>query len=509
MNKDARLIFENYAKTLSVAVADSSAGLPIGKKPFDEDAEISPKKLVKKISNLPLLHHYFEDEILRSIEDAAGELTMANAGPQARVENPTAADLAIYQNLDKWSGPNPIGHETIDEGVQKLLDTFSKDLTQKVAKEYIKKYAYEDAAKYRRDNVDRTGTTNPENFKFLPGGDIYVKDEIMRQAVPRELAPEKPEGRVVDYQWKEVADYDPKKVYWNPSSHDDQRGLSPVEAHHQLNNIFEEFFGEGYDFRHFVDVLVNSGFEDPLKIMESLLRNPNIEKIRDLFARHDKWRTERKKEQLKRGSQEGEDYVTVKKYPNGYTWRQMISRAGCEREGALQDHCVGDYNPTRINSRIFALVDNKGDSHITIQVGQRFWGTDQIDDIQQIKGKRNSKPKPEYIPYIEDFISNKGGLPDARFGEKVHIGSGPAPTGKRDFSALHGFSNTGGIETPGPIVVTNDGENIGWEFHQEHSQYYPKGKAPSFTEYYDWIKGKVVPAEELEPWRSQNQNRNE
>ena len=221
MNKDTRLIFEDYAKSLNVAVADSSAGLPIGKKPFDEDAEISPKKLVKKISNLPLLHHYFEDEILRSIEDAAGELTFANAGPQARVENPTAADLAIYQNLDKWSGPNPIGHETIDEGVQKLLDTFSKDLTQKVAKEYIKKYAYEDAAKYRRDNVDRTGTTNPENFKFLPGGDIYVKDEIMRQAVPRELAPEKPEGRVVDYQWKEVADYDPKKVYWNPSSHDD------------------------------------------------------------------------------------------------------------------------------------------------------------------------------------------------------------------------------------------------------------------------------------------------
>jgi len=468
MNKDAWLIFENYARSLKVAVADSSAGLPIGKKPFDEDAEISPKKLVKRIANLPMLQNHFEDEILYRIEDAASELRF----DPDEIERPTEADLAIQQNLDKWSGPYPaIGHETMGLESQKLLDTFSKDLTQKVAKEYIKKYAYEDAAKYRRDNVDKTGTTNPENFHFLPGGDVYVKDNIMRQAVPRALAPEKPEGRVVDYQWKEIADYEPKKVYWNPSY-----GFTDSDAaFHRMNVMFKELFGEGYDFSHFVDVLVNSGFEDPLKIMESLIKNPNIEKIRDLFARHDKWRTERKKEQLKRGSQEGEDFVTVKNYPNGFTWRQMISKAGCEREGALQDHCVGDYNPTRINSRIFALVDNKGDSHITIQVGQRFWGTDQIDDIQQIKGKRNSKPKPEYVPYIEDFIMNKEGLPDAKFG------GGQAQ----------------GIETPGTIVVTNDGENIGWKYHQEHSQYYPKGKAPSFTEYYDWIKGKVVGASKV------------
>ena len=466
MNKDTRLIFEGYARTLNVAVADSSAGLPIGKKPFDEDAEISPKKLVKKIANLPLLQNSFEDEILYRIEDAASELRF----DPDEIERPTAADLAIQLNLDKWAGQNPIGHESITPEAQKVLDAFSKDLTQKLAKEYIKKYAYEDAAKYRRDNVDKTGTTNPENFHFLPGGDVYVKDNIMRQAVPRALAPEKPEGRVVDYQWKEIADYEPNKVYWNPSYGFSDRSYGVADsdaAFHRMNVIFKELF-EGYDFNHFVDVLVNSGFEDPLKIMESLIKNPNIEKIRDLFARHDKWRTERKKEQLKRGSIEGQDFVTVKNYPNGYTWRQMISKAGCQREGALQDHCVGDYNPTRPGSRIFALVDNKGDSHITIQVGRRFWGTDQVDDIQQIRGKRNSRPKQEYIPYIEDFIYNNEGLPDAKFGGYVHSGSGPAPTGQRDT----------GIETPGPIVVTNDGESIGWEFHQEHSQYYPKGKAP-------------------------------
>ena len=476
MKKDARLIYENYARSLNVAVADSSAGLPIGKKPFDEDAEISPKKLVKQIANLPMLQNSFEDEILYRIEDAVGELRF----DPDEIERPTAADLAIQLNLDKWAGQNPIGHESITPEMQKFVDVFSRDLTQKIAKEYIKKYAYEDAAKYRRDKEDKTGTVNPENFHFLPGGDVYVKDNIMRQAVPRALAPEKPEGRVVDYQWKEIADYEPNKVYWNPS----YGFQDPEAAFHRMNVIFTELFGQGYDFSHFVDVLVNSGFEDPLKIMESLIKNPNIEKIRDLFARHDKWRTERKKEQLKRGSQEGEDFVTVKNYPNGFTWRQMISKAGCEREGALQDHCVGQYNPTKPGSRIFSLVDNKGDSHITIQVGQRLWGTDRIDSIQQIKGKKNSRPKPEYIPYIEDFITNKEGLPEAKFGGYAHGGSGPAPTGQRDT----------GIETPGPIVVTTDGENIGWQYHDEHGQYYPQGKAPTFTEYYDWIKGKVIPA---------------
>ena len=463
MKKDARLIYENYARSLNVAVADSSAGLPIGKKPFDEDAEISLKKKVKQIANLPMLQNLFKNEILDRIEDKVNELRFDPDEMIAR--EPTEADLAIQQNQDKWTGPNPVGHETIGEEQQKLLDAFVKDLTQKVVKEYIKKYAYGDAAKYRRDKEDKTGTVNPENFHFLPGGDVYVKDNIMGQAYGR------------NKQWRDIADYEPEKVYWNPS-----RNLSPESAFHRMNEIFLNLFGN--DFGHFVDVLVDSGFEDPLKIMESLIRNPNIEKIRDLFARHEKWRTERKKEQLKAGSIEGQDYVIVKNYPNGFTWRQMISKAGCEREGALQDHCVGQYNPTKPGTRIFTLVDNKGDSHITIQVGQRLWGTDRIDSIQQIKGKRNSKPKPEYIPYIEDFITNKEGLPEAKFGGYAHGGSGPAPTGQRDT----------GIETPGPIVVTTDGENIGWQYHDEHGQYYPQGKAPTFTEYYDWIKGKVIPA---------------
>jgi len=453
MNKDTRLIFENYARSLKVAVADSSAGLPIGKKPFDEDAEISPKKLVKKISNLPMLQNHFEDEILRRVEDDVDELRF---DPDA-IEEPTAADLAIQQNLDKWSGPNPVGHQTRSPEAQKLLDTFAKDLAKKVVKEYIKKYAYEDAAKYRRDKEDKTGTVNPENFHFLPGGDVYVKDNIMRQVVPRALAPEKPEGRVVDYQWKEIADYEPKKVYWNPSY-----GFTDSDAaFHRMNVMFKELFGEGYDFSHFVDVLVNSGFEDPLKIMESLIKNPNIEKIRDLFARHDKWRTERKKEQLKRGSQEGEDFVTVKNYPNGFTWRQMISKAGCEREGALQDHCVGQVNPTTQYTRIFTLVDNEGNSHVTIQVGRSAIGEDrefgvprEVDDIQQIKGKKNSRPKSEYIPYIEDFISNKEGMPNAKFGFPQGI-------------------------LPGVIRVSGDGEGIGWRYNKKTRAYYPPDYFPS------------------------------
>ena len=65
MNNDTRLIFEDYAKSLNVAVADSSAGLPVAKKPLDEEEDfpISNKKLIKKVANFPLLMHYFTDEI--------------------------------------------------------------------------------------------------------------------------------------------------------------------------------------------------------------------------------------------------------------------------------------------------------------------------------------------------------------------------------------------------------------------------------------------------------------
>jgi hypothetical protein len=150
----------------------------------------------------------------------------------------------------------------------------------------------------------------------------------------------------------------------------------------------------------------------------------------------------------------------------------MISRAGCEREGAIQDHCVGQYDPTNPNSRIFTLVDNKGDSHVTIQVGRR--GDDE-DDIEQIRGKKNSRPKQEYVPYIEDFIANKEGLPDAKFG------------------GAQGIPDAGRISSPGPIIVTVDGEMIGWKYHDEHNAYYSKEQFPTFSKFFQKEQGHDEP----------------
>lgn len=452
MNKDAWMIFENYAKTFKVAVADSSAGLPIAKKPLDQDDEYpegvpGPKKVIKKIENFPLMIDSIAENIRFFLEMEIDEITTMGFDPEQQRDDPAGdiirqAQEELGKNIDKLHD-----HGKLKPGVDDVVQEFVKDLSIKVAKGYTRNHIYDDAKKYKRDNVDNTGTTNPENFKFLPGGDVYVKDTLMRAAVPNRLAPPKPKGRIVDYMWNEIADYDPKKIYWN-SINDDIRDR-------EINDIFEDKFGGGNNFHHLVDVIV-SGFEDPVEIMRKLTKNPNIEKIRDVFTRFDKWLRSQQKERLKKGREEGTDFVTVKEYDDGYKWKQIITREGCEREGAMQDHCVGQYNPTKPDSRIFSLVDEDGDSHITIQVGHRFWGTELVDDIQQIKGKRNSWPKAEYIPYIKDFIDNKNGLPKAR------------------------FSGDAGLP-PGPILVSNDGSSIGWVLHDEHNAYYPKGKFPKYS----------------------------
>jgi hypothetical protein len=133
-------------------------------------------------------------------------------------------------------------------------------------------------------------------------------------------------------------------------------------------------------------------------------------------------------------------------------------------EGDTMGHCVGGYCPdvSAGRSRIYSLRDAKGEPHVTVEVrpnrGQskyqtdwfskqpeeiqnkiteqalaehnlmsgnrtpqedRFtWGQafsnaikshmgDVPDEIIQIKGKQNAKPKEDYIPYVQDFV--KGG----------------------------------------------------------------------------------------------------
>ena len=118
-------------------------------------------------------------------------------------------------------------------------------------------------------------------------------------------------------------------------------------------------------------------------------------------------------------------------------------------EGNTMGHCVGGYCPDVLEgrSRIFSLRDAKGEPHVTIEVAPHNpnlefayakknlpelhakYSANRNDyennwpeflrreapellnatgeEIVQIKGKQNAKPKEDYLPYVQDFV--KGG----------------------------------------------------------------------------------------------------
>jgi len=118
-------------------------------------------------------------------------------------------------------------------------------------------------------------------------------------------------------------------------------------------------------------------------------------------------------------------------------------------EGDTMGHCVGGYcdDVREGNSNIFSLRDAKGEPHVTVEVRPKKydnyalpvdeWFESQPEavknainesgykgyniryspqykeavaamppDIIQIKGKGNAKPKADYIPYVQDFVSS-------------------------------------------------------------------------------------------------------
>lgn len=130
------------------------------------------------------------------------------------------------------------------------------------------------------------------------------------------------------------------------------------------------------------------------------------------------------------------------------TRRQQLADA-LRYEGNTMGHCVGGYcdDVVRGRSRIFSLRDAKGEPHVTIETKpglktmteaeQAFfidngrmprdmqelddWGIEneiaidagdlspnqQAHYIDQIKGKQNRAPNPEYLPFVQDFVRSQ------------------------------------------------------------------------------------------------------
>ena len=174
-------MFENYAKSLKVAVADSSAGLPVAKRPLDQDDEgegftpeqvgkIKPKKLPKKVANYPLLKQSFKIFIKDSLEDIISERdyidqadegdgyelaqALQGAGEEARGE----LEDRIKMDFFNYDPDQPAEYfdsdlENLSPDGIKLINEFSDKLATKLSNQFVKTQVPYDAEIFKQYGI--------------------------------------------------------------------------------------------------------------------------------------------------------------------------------------------------------------------------------------------------------------------------------------------------------------------------------------------------------------------
>ena len=95
----------------------------------------------------------------------------------------------------------------------------------------------------------------------------------------------------------------------------------------------------------------------------------------------------------------------LKSYNDGYKMYQIISQDICGVTGEFMNHCVGGKDPLNPDSRILQLVGPNGDLHATIELSMSSDDFKPVNEVEQIKGKSNSKLKPEYAVMVRDFLA--------------------------------------------------------------------------------------------------------
>ena len=156
---------------------------------------------------------------------------------------------------------------------------------------------------------------------------------------------------------------------------------SGVRYAHSREGVYEYFFKQPVEQRL---INMSKDYDKVLKAIEGPKDLENAKKIYD----------DPKKARL------------IKDYGNGWKWVQLLDKDSCQLSGDLMDHCVGGYDPLHPYKRILQLVGPDGDGHATIQltVDERIDGP--VNEVEQIKGKKNSKLKPEYESMVKDLLTS-------------------------------------------------------------------------------------------------------
>lgn len=183
-------------------------------------------------------------------------------------------------------------------------------------------------------------------------------------------------------------------------------------------------------FNHLVDELNNalnpeSGLPRNLLLRPEQLQQMGMEKAVRHVDAINKWR---ESQRAAANAELANKALAIREYPEnnpkGLRWVELSKDSPdlekqLKYEGDVMGHCVGGYCEDVLSgdSRIFSLRDAKGEPHVTIEVappgrGPSSWIPEDEEhpvmwpDIIQIKGKGNSAPKDEYLPFVQDFVRN-------------------------------------------------------------------------------------------------------
>lgn len=123
--------------------------------------------------------------------------------------------------------------------------------------------------------------------------------------------------------------------------------------------------------------------------------------VPEALKQSDEWTKQLQKKKIDEKAEEGEEIAM--KFPDGFTWRKLVSEASLAREGKLMGHCVGGYwryvQPGHV--AIYSLRDQKNEPHCTIEVRP------EQKHVMQIKGKGNAPVVEKYHPYVKDLLEQE------------------------------------------------------------------------------------------------------
>jgi len=219
---------------------------------------------------------------------------------------------------------------------------------------------------------------------------------------------------------------DPKVIAENPW----MQKLDPESVVYSTPSNIER----GLGFDHLLDELSNaldtdSGLPRHLLLRPEQMQQMGMEKAVRHVDAINKWRESQRaaaNAELANKALAVREYPDTPELPNpkGLRWVELGKDSPdlekqLKYEGDVMGHCVGGYCEDVLSgdSRIFSLRDAKGEPHVTIEVappgrGPSAWIPEDEDfpvmwpDIIQIKGKGNSAPKDEYLPFVQDFVRN-------------------------------------------------------------------------------------------------------